>query len=136
MRVLKKLGREKDNMSREIKFRVWDIILKKWANPADFIGVNSRGEVICGNEKSNRLTGSVLQQFTGLKDQNGKDIYEGDILNLNLRFPENGVVSFNNGGFIYTGKNMKGTYLGIVISGFGEKLEVVGNIFENPELLA
>ena len=63
----------------------------------------------------------VLMQYTGLKDKNGTDIYEGDV----IRFKVGDIVSyyvvkFENGGFNHN-ENL-------------EYIDVVGNIYENPEL--
>jgi hypothetical protein len=77
----------------------------------------------------------VLMQYTGLKDRNGKEIYEGDIL------PYRNVVSWVDGsdpanlgmevGFYAQRDNFESWRLLEV----GEELEVLGNIYENPELL-
>ena len=61
-------------MKREIKFRAWDNLRKEMFLPASinlFIGTPR----YCGDDPQDTL----LMQYTGLKDKNGKEIYEGDI---------------------------------------------------------
>lgn len=78
----------------------------------------------------------ILMQYTGLKDKNGKEIYEGDITN-------NGVVEWckslnwdsggsNHPGFYF---DCKETDELSYHDGFDNDTEVIGNIYENPELL-
>lgn len=72
----------------------------------------------------------VIEQFTGLKDKNGTEIYEGDILIDDTGEPiEYWVVKFSEGGFV-------GECAGVAESLFElTNLEVVGNIHKNPELV-
>ncbi len=64
---------------REIKFRVWDTFHKQYVSLQDsalFGNIAPRGnelKVICNTEL-------ILEQFTGLHDKNGKEIYEGDVV--------------------------------------------------------
>ena len=80
----------------------------------------------------------IVMQCTGLKDKNGKLIYEGDIL---IQKEENGgptkklVIWEEEGGYLGL-KDLKKSFLGVVTFHlFGYTYEVIGNIHENPELL-
>ena len=68
---------------------------------------------------------STVGQYTGLKDKNGKRIFEGDILSLRTGRPH--VVMFEDGSFV-----LENTAISVR---FANKFEVIGNIHDNPELL-
>ena len=75
----------------------------------------------------------ILQQFTGLHDRNGKEIYEGDVvLEKHPEGDDLGQVMWVDGGFDLIGKDGV-TALGPQVA-WGN-YEVIGNIYENPELL-
>ena len=83
-------------------------------------------------------SGCHIMQYTGLKDRNGKEIYEGDILEYNWGDKESGAVRSLRE--IVEWKENMWTEEGFM-TGFGEfwatpdQYEVIGNIYENPELL-
>lgn len=90
-----------------------------------------------------------LMQFTGLHDKNGKEVYEGDILNTKTTFENNmadrrfqpdteRLVSFENGCFTdkYTGRDLWDKIRNITYNPQRwTNYEIIGNIYENPELL-
>ena len=121
-------------MSREIKFAFWHKQKKEmWS--AQSIDWDARE--VCNGGDIASLNDGVLLQYTGLKDKNGKEIYEGDVVRI-WADPKD-----YNG---YKGHNYIGVVewdefiLGFISSdGHGLKdfefIEIVGNIYENPELL-
>ena len=121
---------------REIKFRVWHEESKMMHGVKGINFVRRGGLVdmsMFGYAPLNRV---ILMQFTGLRDKNGKEIYEGDIVKATLRFfgivDQKCRVIFHNGSF--------GLQYGYSIDYFKplatwDGIEVIGNIYENPELL-
>jgi uncharacterized phage protein (TIGR01671 family) len=91
------------------------------------------------------LADGHLVQYTGLKDKNGKEIYEGDIIR-NKNFIRRGMfgdsyydgeykgeIIFKEGEFDFKGRD---SFIGNLYSYNSPHLEVIGNIYENPELLS
>ena len=144
---------------REIKFRAWDgkhmwrvnkmLMGAHGGEPFQVQGIRFWGQNgselesmnICNDECDLKVTHPhcVLEQFTGLKDKHGKEIYEGDIVLYSEHFAEKGKLiklwvvwdSFNcqyrghyneNQGHLLTNNR-------------SESIEVIGNIHEHPELL-
>ena len=130
-------------MNREIKFRGWerelqmmvyDTELGGWHFEYDGNPVRAVNQMI--NEEDYFYD---LMQYTGLKDKNGADIYEGDILSTDLDRPYL-IVEFRNGAFMFQcHDNGKDYYDFMAITGensnFTKYHEVIGNIYENRKLL-
>jgi hypothetical protein len=80
-----------------------------------------------------------LMQFTGLKDKNGKEIFEGDILDSHFKIEWNmlhcGWALFNRKGFCHQLLADEYDANGDILHPWQINGEVIGNIYENPELL-
>lgn len=116
-------------MSRPIRFRAWDTEKQKWATRTGngFIKAYKWDTIIEVEQE-----GLEFQQFTGLRDKNGKEIYEGDVVRLfegrkNERID---VVEWEEN----SAKFVKSQSPGSDMFG-GEGIEVISNIYETPELL-
>ena len=115
---------------REIKFRAWDG--EKMLPPEDITQAPEHRKWLGKHDYS-------LMQFTGLLDKNGIPIYEGDIIDILLRFYdcesfEMAVIEFRSGAFWFDAKQVG--YVDCNWHHYNESdRQVIGNIYENPELL-
>jgi uncharacterized phage protein (TIGR01671 family) len=142
-------------MNREIKFRAWDRENNCWYKPLHeayrghlfelLVGFNGD---LCAHTMNGMVHESMwpnkfnLMQYTGFKDENHKDVYEGDILETYITAPWDsevpilvrGVVTFDDpymGSVCFKSQSSDATdYLREI-----EEYRIIGNIYENPELL-
>ena len=120
---------------RELKFRAWDIDCHRF----EYFEIGENDDRYGMFRVAANKFGSVVEQYTGLKDKNGKEIYEGDILG---GIWESGFVSWCEEckQFQYHSADIgcmacSGDVHWCEISEDDGKLDVIGNIHENPELL-
>lgn len=130
-------------MKREIRFRAysshnhkmypvsnieWDIDGLIWVTADD----GKNGIELIDEE-------SHLMQYTGLQDKNRRKIYEGDIIvthpKSKYEAPKSGVVQYRESRPMFGYKTEDGEEYNIWSSNAYRTYEVIGNIFENPELL-
>ena len=111
------------------KFRAWLVNAQRMINVEE---INFYNKTINFIED---LDNVVLMQYTGLKDKNGAEIYEGDIVKGYSVYPEPSIFEpFLMGEVYYTNRGTWDSY-SYILGGFNEQVEVIGNIYENKELI-
>ncbi len=118
---------------RTIKFRAWDKNTNKMVGWHD---IASKVMFYDWFTDENHL----IMQYTGLKDKNGKEIYEGDIIKTTTGGYKNAIggrapirkrirsVEFNEGAFTFSDTPS-------VVMYSGDSVEIIGNIYDNPKLI-
>lgn len=132
---------------RELKFRAWTRQKPSMPWSQKFVAITGNGEQmvpiggtftgvwhILGDDAE----GLIIEQYTGLKDNNGKEIYEGDIVKArwyrakNARLDTRGEIKFNDGWFYIKDDPDGQDRLGVPIHNCYD-IEIVGNIHEGEE---
>lgn len=137
---------------REIKFRGYDKNAKRMFHEIDVIKFTANNSINIVREGGYGEGVCILyqphielMQYTGLKDKNGVEIYEGDIVNIDTYSYEEPEFS---GGFKVVYDEVKGMWLFVDLedennnytfenmnSYYITEIEIIGNIYDNPELL-
>jgi uncharacterized phage protein (TIGR01671 family) len=145
-------------MKREIKFRAWDKVQKEMVFDGIEYQLRLIGHICNDSETQERsqigfsnfdFDRFEIMQFTSLTDKNGKEIYEGDILQSDfgdgkptpIYFGEFACSTYETKdlatqiGFYWHEEDGTKSIFGKSIVGNMDYCEVIGNIYENPELL-
>ena len=119
---------------REIKFRAWDKENEKMMKVSS-LHLENKEISVKENGTFRLFRMQDLMQFTGIKDKNGKEIYENDLISCNKY--KNIVVFFENGCFKVKYLRNSTTTITCTLNSFLEKYKckISGNIYEHPELL-
>lgn len=130
---------------RELKFRVWDKAKNRYLRQ-DSTGIDNLGNIIdfenCDEDDwgvhnvrvlGKNDMGFTVEQYTGLHDKNGKEIYEGDIVSKHNSDTKGVVKQVKDGQWAIYWDNVPDGYY--VLFKYSNLCEVVGNIHENNELL-
>jgi len=153
--MVKNLFGQRKNKMREIKFRAWDTVMQEWVKSKFlqdliYIGVpKNLGNGFFNIYQFDPPRYKIIQH-TGLKDKNGKEIYEGDIVTYDISQTQHykGIIDWCKSYFVtkyFYNKNdafMKQPAQIWHTKGMHRldeellyNLEILGNIYENPELL-
>ena len=143
---------------REIKFRAWDKAKSKmiaelicFYSPESQVkgtkdwGISHSNDFNAKNGYMWNFRNLIPMKYTGLKDKNKKEIYRKDIIKINghIFSPMNFIVKWSDVNHCWWLSSIKEDYHGIsvqshsfsTLNGFENDSEIIGNIYENPELL-
>ena len=130
-----------------IKFRAWDKKTKEYFHISELWNSGTNPE--CFNfdgwtdnfGNNGRLKDIVIEQFTGLQDVNGKEIYEGDIVQPIISYTKRNIgkpFEVKKGNYVYgkwIAKDVSIKEFGVDGYYFSNEIKIIGNVHANPELL-
>lgn len=129
-------------MNRPIKFRSWNVVDKVMSPPFDMRDIfnGPKGKAV------REFEDYIVSQFTGITDKNGKEIYEGDIVRTDEKYYPIKFVSYTADITNYHDGDWDEWYCGFDLGvpndecrvlhyQLTDEVEVIGNIYQNPELL-
>jgi len=122
-------------MNRPLKFRVWDKMRLQFIYPENnnqqhfIIDLNGQFHNLQNGSGGNDY---VVLEYTGLKDKNGKEIYEGDILEWKGEFIAEVFFEQENAAFVIKSKKGGGAFMS---ENYVLNFQIIGNIFEHKHLL-
>lgn len=123
-----------NNANREIKFRAWhNVDWVMYYNHSVNLTIDGAVSVLSKSgewEQDDDRSMIDLMQFTGLLDKNGKEIYEGDVLNIDTTNSDGNVVGESK-----EVVRFEGAYILPLSWITAPYVEIIGNIYENPDLL-
>lgn len=126
-------------MSKESKFRVWDVRNSKYLEPSN-VALLGNGKLLITEAgfyeffTNTNEHDYIVERYTGCHDAYGKEIYDGDIIHHKTEFvdPYVGYVTFAAGIFFLNYQDGQDEEIGYILV---SNLKVVGNILENPDML-
>ena len=118
-------------MMREIKFRVWDKRFNRYAIAED-IRLNIATGETHGKYSGGNCNDWILEQYTGLQDKNGKEIYEGDRVKWD-KYNREYTVDYENGAFWIDSHNGDLDVHTFSIDVHANHIKIIGNIHEETK---
>lgn len=128
------------------RYRAWDKHEQKMFTNDELIiwngnvYANDSKKLTCNNLKGWSIDDEYLMQSTGLVDKNGKEIFEGDVVQFedcseasDFLYINTGIIEWCQGGFHVT--NRDSVLMGDLLDGEFLDVTIIGNVYENPELL-
>ncbi|KZU10457.1 Phage protein [Lactiplantibacillus plantarum] len=121
-----------------IKFRAWDMPFGKYGAMQEMVYSRVSHILALAEMEPEKY---IPEQFTGLKDENGKEIYEGDVVQPVISYTKRNIgkpFEVKKGNYVYgkwIAKDVSSKGFGVDGYYFSNEMRLIGNVHENPELL-